>query len=84
MVFVVAGSARQADEFRNLSLTNAIYVSCVQDLMGYTYEDMRVYYFGTYDLRDDLKHIAYFLNKRKIRSSHITYLQLEQNGLDSQ
>lgn len=82
MVFVVAGSARQADEFRNLSLTNAIYVTCVQDLMGYTPEDMKVYYFGTYDLRDDLKHIAYFLNKRNIKTKHVTYLQLEQKGLE--
>lgn len=81
MVFVVAGSAKQASEFRNLSLTNAIYVTCVQDLMGYTPELMEVYYFGTYDLRGDMAHISHYLNKKNIKTRHITYLELEQNGL---
>lgn len=81
MIFVVAGSRKQADDFAALSGREVKYVSSVQDLHGHRPEDMEVYYFGTYDLRDDLGYISTILRNRGVEAKHITWMELQKYGL---
>lgn len=81
MIFVVSGNRAQADEFERLSGRKVKYVSCVQDLMGYRRDDMDVYYFGNYDLREDLHYLSHVLKSRGVEPKHISWMDLENHGL---